>query len=113
MLYLFDRLEDRTEVTCSEQIRTGDVVRVQVHFERPVCGGFDSARYLLPDHRWLFTEGYTAEELRCFDKYIKQNEGVFWHRGCSTSIRRIQNDLCTNDERCDESLLTKTRSTYE
>ena len=105
MLFFFGTLMDNIVVTCSDRIRTGDRECVEVHFEQPVSGGFNSARYVLPDHRWLFIEGYSADEIRCFEEYIKQNEDVLWHWGCSPLARRMQNDLYPNDERSDEALL--------
>lgn len=78
MLFFFGTLMDNIVVTCSNQIRMGDQENVVVHFERPVYNGFDTARYVLPDHRWLFMEGYSADEIHYFEKYIKQNEAALW-----------------------------------
>lgn len=78
MIYLFDCLENCTVVTSSNRIQTGDRECVEIHFERPVYNGFDSARYVLPDHRWLFIDGYSTDEIHYFEEYIKQNEAVLW-----------------------------------
>ena len=92
MLFFYGTIMNNTVVTCSDRIQTGDRETVELHFERAVFGGFHSARYVLPDRKWLFVVGYSGDEIRCFDAYIKKNEKLLWHWGCYTKLAIIPNE---------------------
>lgn len=47
--------------------------KVEVHFERPVDGGFNSARCELPSYKWLFNEGFSKEEIDFFTELLHHN----------------------------------------
>ena len=53
MMYEYMEFADQTLVTHSRVLGEGNSETVQVHFERPKMGGFDSARCELPSYRWL------------------------------------------------------------
>jgi hypothetical protein len=64
MMYPYMKLEDKTEAVHSQIIEREDGDHVEeVHFERPTHQGFDSARCVLPEHKWKFREGYSDEEI--------------------------------------------------
>ena len=71
MMYPFMTLNDDTEITHSEMKPDG---RVKVHIETPKDeGGFCDATCWLPDFHWEDINGYTAEEMRRWDKLIRNN----------------------------------------
>jgi len=50
MMYPYITLYDETLITHSQILDNGEVKSVEVHFERPVECGFDSARCVLPSY---------------------------------------------------------------
>lgn len=74
MMYSYMKLGDETEITHS-QILTGDgdEKQVIVHFERPTEEGFDIARCSLPSYQWIRKEGYSDEEIKNFELFLKSN----------------------------------------
>ena len=74
MLYFVGTLQDKTEVTCSHiMVREGKET-IEVYFERPIYGGFDSARCILPNCKWMFIEGYSSQEIQNFESYMQRWE---------------------------------------
>lgn len=78
MMWEIDCLDDGTVVTCSQIIRNNGQEQIEAHFERPIMGGFDAARFVMPGHRWLFVKGYSAEEVNRFTKFLLQNRDKIW-----------------------------------
>lgn len=87
MMYPYMTLADETEILHSQIIEKDGVDTVQVHFERPTDNGFDSARCELPSYRWLYHEGYSAEELAFFTKLLESNAHLLYHYARNGGIR--------------------------
>ncbi len=60
-------------ITHSQLLGDGENKTVQVHFERPVEGGFDSARCELPSYKWIKREGFTDDEIKKFTRFLENN----------------------------------------
>lgn len=73
MMYPYAVLADGTQVTHSQIIEENRRQSVEVHFERPTDGGFDSARCVLPTYQWKFAEGFSPEELTFFEAFLHNN----------------------------------------
>ncbi len=63
MMYPYMTLADKTEIVHSQIIEEDGQKKVIVNFERPTEDGFDSARCILPDYKWLQIDGYSASEI--------------------------------------------------
>jgi hypothetical protein len=70
-MYPYIELADETLITHSHLKEENGVKTVDVHFERPIYGGFDSARCRLPSYTWIMRDGYTDEEIAQFEKLLK------------------------------------------
>ena len=73
MMYPYITLYDETLITHSQVLDKGEVKSVEVHFERPIECGFDSARCVLPSYEWMFIEGYSDEEIEAFEHFLRGN----------------------------------------
>ena len=73
MMYPYITLNDETLITHSQMLDNGGVKSVEVHFERPVEYGFDSARCVLPSYEWILIEGYSDEEIKTFELFLRSN----------------------------------------
>lgn len=73
MMYPYMTLPDETEITHSHLMERCGQQTVEVHFERPREGGFDSARCVLPTYTWKFNEGYSPEEIAFFEEFLRYN----------------------------------------
>lgn len=65
MLYPYAEFPNYLIVTFSEPIADDSVEggkKVLVNFEQPTDGGFNEARYQLPDFKMLYNDGFLAEE---------------------------------------------------
>jgi hypothetical protein len=80
MMYPFMQLDDQTEVVHSElrQDSTGDFV--QVYFEKPVEGGFQSASCYLPQYRWENVEGFTQGDLERYREFLERTAPLIFSR---------------------------------
>lgn len=78
MMYPYLTLADDTEITHSQLIKNGDFDTVEVHFERAVEGGFLSARCQLPDYKWIFNKGFSAEDIAFFQELLEHNAHLFF-----------------------------------
>ena len=78
MMYPYITLPDNTEITHSHLIEENGVQMVEVHFERPQKGGFDTARCVLPLYQWKNNEGFSKEEMSFFDKLLRHNVHLFY-----------------------------------
>ncbi len=86
MMYEYLELADQTLVTHSQVLREGDRETVQVHFERPKIGGFDSARCELPSYRWLVCDGFTEQEIAFFTEFLHHNAHLLFRYARSGGI---------------------------
>lgn len=73
MMYSYLTLSDGTEITHSHLIEKDGDMAVEVHFERAIPNGFQSARCQLPDYVWKFNDGYSAESIAFFEELLKHN----------------------------------------
>ncbi len=88
MMYPYMKLEDKTEAVHSQIIEREDGDHVEeVHFERPTHQGFDSARCVLPEHKWKFREGYSDEEIAFFEELLHHNAHLFFKFARSGGIQ--------------------------
>lgn len=69
MLYPFMTLEDETEIVHSDMDDQG-CVRVEI--EKPVEGGFHAAVCTLPSYSWTNVDGFTAEEIARYQKFLEK-----------------------------------------
>lgn len=70
MLYNYIKLADETQIPYSD-IQDDNTVEIAV--ERPVDGGFDAARCLLPSYRWTSVEGFTEKEIDDLSDLLQHN----------------------------------------
>ena len=64
VMWSYVQLADETQIAYSD---------LRVAVERPVDMGFDSARCLLPAHRWFDVTGFSDEELAELDSFVRNN----------------------------------------
>lgn len=69
MLYPFITLEDDTEIVHSEIDANGCV---DVCIEKPVEGGFHSAKCRLPEMKWMEIDGFTPTEIASLQELIQR-----------------------------------------
>lgn len=74
MMYPYVEFSDATLVTHSELRCENGKEFIEVHFEKPIEGGFCSARIKLPQYEWVFNKGYSEKDLQFFDSFLKHNE---------------------------------------
>ena len=74
MMYPYITLADETLITYSHTEEENGVNIVDVHFERPIYGGFDSARCRLPSYEWIMRDGYSDAEILIFEKILKDSD---------------------------------------
>ena len=70
MLYNYIKLADETRIAYSN---IQDDNTVEIAIERPVAGGFDAARCLLPAYRWTSVEGFTQKEIDDLADLLQHN----------------------------------------
>lgn len=68
MMYPFLQLEDGTEIVHSEMLDNG---RVKVYLEKPVEGGFHSAKCYLPGYDWQDVTGFSNEEIEGYQQLLE------------------------------------------
>jgi hypothetical protein len=78
MMYPYMTLADETLITHSHLIDNGGSKTVEVHFERPIYGGFDTARCSLPSYEWIIRDGYTDDEVIMFEEMLKRGSHLFF-----------------------------------
>jgi len=78
MMYPYFTLPDETLVTHSQVLRICGEDIVEVHFERPIRFGFDSARCQLPSYKWILRKGYSDDEIAFFEQLLKDNAHLFF-----------------------------------
>ena len=70
MNYPYMTLADDTEITHSQIHGDGTV---NVYIETPCVGGFHHATCILPDYNWQDIQGYSNDELKEFDLFVRHN----------------------------------------
>lgn len=88
MMYHFITLQDRTEVTFSHIIQENNIKVIQVHFERPTINGFDFARCVLPEYKWIKRYGFSEEELNKFEELLHRNIDFIYKE--STNMKKYE-----------------------
>ena len=78
MMYPFMTLPDETLITHSHLLGDGEQKSVEVHFERPIYGGFDMARCSLPSYEWIIRDGYSNEEIEEFEQMLRHGAHIFY-----------------------------------
>lgn len=86
MMYPYITLADETEITHSHIIEENGMQRVEVHFERPTEQGFDSARCVLPTYQWKFKEGFSEDEIRFFEEFLRHNAHLLYRYAAQGGI---------------------------
>ena len=86
MMYPYITLADETEITRSHIIEENGMQRVEVHFERPTEQGFDSARCVLPTYQWKFKEGFSEDEIRFFEEFLRHNAHLLYRYAAQGGI---------------------------
>lgn len=76
MLYPFLTLEDDTEIVHSDMDEKGFV---DVCIEKPVNGGFHSAKCRLPDLRWVEVDGFSPTEIANLQELIQRGKPLIMH----------------------------------
>jgi len=87
MMYPYITLSDETLITHSHILDKNGIMSVEVHFERPVDGGFNSARCSLPSYEWIFIDGYTDEEIKVFQQFLKDNAHLLYNYARSGGVQ--------------------------
>ena len=77
-MYPYMTLADETLITHSHLMDKNGVKTVEVHFERPINGGFDMARCSLPSYEWSMRDGYTDDEIMMFEEMLKRGAHLFF-----------------------------------
>ena len=78
MLYPYMTLADGTEICHTQVFEEDGTQKVEVHFERPVEGGFHTARCQLPSYTWLIREGYSDQEMVLLEQIVHSNAHLFY-----------------------------------
>lgn len=78
MMYPYITLGDETVITHSHIIEEDGVQRVQVHFERATDDGFDVARCVLPEYKWIKKEGFSDKEIEKFQEFLHHNAHLIY-----------------------------------
>lgn len=92
MMYPYMILSDETDVVYSNLLIDEDGQEyLEVHFERPMLHGFDSARCRIPEYRWLYNDGYSEEDITSFTDLIKQAEKDLFERA-KEATQRLTNE---------------------
>lgn len=73
MMFPYITFADETEVTHSQTLVDGEKEYIEVHFERAIESGFQSARCRLPEYTWLYNDGFPEETIAFFDDFLMHN----------------------------------------
>lgn len=84
MLYSYLELPDGTQVAHSNVC---DDNTVEVRVERPIEGGFDTARCILPSFRWFDQHGFSEAELSDLDDLIRHNAPLILRYAREVSVQ--------------------------
>lgn len=78
MIYPYMEFPDGTEIVHTGIIHQNDGDHVEVHFERPKDGGFDTARCSLPEYKWIIRNGFTDSEIAEFTQMLEKSAHLFF-----------------------------------
>lgn len=78
MLYPYMTLADETEILHTHLIEGETGPRVEVHFERPSDSCFDTARCVLPTYEWIIRTGYSDDEIKDFEDFLRHNAHLLY-----------------------------------
>ena len=87
MMYPYMTLADETEIVHSQIIEEDGQKKVIVNFERPTEDGFDSARCILPDYKWLQNDGYSASEIELIQKRLQSNAHLIYKYAANGGVQ--------------------------
>ena len=87
MMYPYMTLVDETEIVHSQIIEEDGQKKVIVNFERPTEGGFDSARCILPDCKWLQNDGYSVSEIEMFQNLLQSNVHLIYKYAANGGVQ--------------------------
>lgn len=87
MMYPYIILGDETEISHSHLMKKNGTQEIEVHFERPVSTGFDSARCKLPSYQWTFRNGFSDEEISTFTKLLRSNAHLLYKYAKSGGVQ--------------------------
>lgn len=87
MMYPYMALSDETEIVHSQIIDEDGEQKVIVHFERPTDDGFNSARCVLPEYKWLLVEGYSEQEIALFEQLLHSNAHLIYKYAMNGGIQ--------------------------
>ena len=85
-MYPYITLADDTLITHSRLLNEGENKTVEVHFERPKVGGFDSATYTIPSYEQTERIGYTDDEICEFEELLRNHAHLFFEYAESGGI---------------------------
>ena len=86
MLYPYITLGDGTEILHSQIIEEEDMMKVEVHFERPLKDGFAVARCELPTYKWIRKENFSEEDIALFTEFLENNASLIYKYARSGGI---------------------------
>ncbi len=92
MMYPYMTLPDETLITHSHLLDENGIKTVEVHFERPIDTGFDTARCSLPSYKWIIRDGYSDKEITEFERMLHDGAHVFFkyaERGGATVAKAV------------------------
>ncbi len=75
-MYPYMVMKDKTGVLHSEVYEEDGDKKVEIHFQRPKGDGYDVAYCIIPEFKWIKREGFTREEIRNFEVFLRDN--VYW-----------------------------------
>lgn len=78
MMYPYIEFDDETLVTHSEIKIRENQKYIDVYFERPVDGGFESANCELPSYKWTMNDGYSEEKIKFFTTWLEHNAATIY-----------------------------------
>ena len=84
MMWSYVQLADETQIAYSDLREDGTL---EVAVERPVDMGFDSARCMLPAHRWFDVTGFSGEEMAELDSFVRNNAPLIFETGRASCLR--------------------------
>lgn len=73
MMHPYITLADETVIIHSDIKQKNGEPTVEVNFERPVDGGFISARCELPSYHWISNEGFSEKDISFFEEFLHHN----------------------------------------
>lgn len=76
MLYPYATFPGRLIVTHTQPIEKNGKITVQVNFELPTDDGFSEARYVLPDYKEIFNDGFSPSQTQRNKQILRDNADI-------------------------------------